>query len=97
MALLVGSRKFNTTATTGVGAQSNFSGSSTTIVPEVEAKLGAMYTYAMAQGDLSLDVGWMWINYFHASQAAVGVATTKEADFALQGPFIGLKWLGNVV
>ena len=110
-ALLVGSQSFDTThvITTGdvppVVTSLTKSGSMTAIVPELEAKLGVTYTYAMAQGDLSLDLGWMWVNYFNALQADGGFpggsggpteGTYTQSNFAVQGPFIGLKWVGNV-
>jgi len=98
-ALLVGSQGFNT-AYTPVAINpllhTYSSGSRTQIVPEVESKLGAQYTYSMAQGDLSLDAGWMWLNYFNASHVGRGFGTETRADFGLQGPFVGLKWVGNV-
>ena len=69
-----------------------FNSSKTVVVPVIDAKLGATYTYAMPQGDLTLDAGWMWVNYFNVQANLDG----DNNDFGLQGPFIGLKWLGNI-
>jgi hypothetical protein len=96
MALFAGQSKFNGNANQGIvraGANTiySLSGSTTQVVPELEGKLGGTYTYAMAQGDLSVDLGWMWINYFNALNDI-----STASNFNLQGPYVGLKWVGNV-
>lgn len=97
--LLIGPNKFSE-AGAGTTAATWFSilGSTTTLVPEIEAKLGATYTYASSIGPLNLDLGWLWINYFNAQQNSLAEvpAGIQQSDFGLQGPYIGLKWLGNV-
>lgn len=96
-ALLVGDSKFSNNFAV---ASSSSSGSRTQVVPELEAKLGVTYTYAMAQGDLSLDAGWMWVNYWdvhhNIQTGSLGFHINNETNFAVNGPYIGAKWVGNV-
>lgn len=100
-ALLVGTSSFNDEtligatgrATRTVGAY----GSRTNVVPEFDAKLGANYTYAMAQGDLTLDAGYMWTDYVDV-QATTALQRGMEASHsvAFNGVYFGLKYVGNV-
>jgi len=72
----------------------NFTGHNNrdTVVPEMEAKLGAKYGYATGSGEFTLDAGYMVVNYFHPMRTWRGVNT----DFSLQGPYFGAKWVGTV-
>ena len=99
MALLAGSSKVSNTYTDSLGNSFSQSASKSTIAPELEAKLGLSYDYAVAQGDLTLDLGWMWVNYWNVTQSVAGIgpiAGAQEGDFGVQGLYFGLKWLGNV-
>ena len=94
VALFVGNKGF--TDIPDVNASSTFSGAITSIVPELEAKLGGKYTHATSYGDLTFDLGWMWINYFNAHMYQNQDNNVVEDNFGLQGLFFGMKWLGNI-
>jgi hypothetical protein len=100
--LLIGTAKFSDARLVLPATPSGARGSKTAMVPELEAKLGATYTFAMANGDLSVDGGYLWLNYFNAQHGLRSVSApvasfgVGESDFALNGPYLGLKWVGNV-
>jgi hypothetical protein len=61
------------------------------MVPELDARLGAVYTYAMPQGDVSLDVGYLFVHYFDAQHFGL-----VRSDFSIHGPYAGVKWVGSI-
>lgn len=68
------------------------------IVPELELKLGADYQLpSTSYGQVTLNAGWMWVNYFNASlfdnyNLALSGVNMMNVDFGVQGLFFGFKW-----
>lgn len=100
-ALLIGDSKFNANIrpdlAASAGLTTNVNGSRNLIIPELEAKLGVKYNYAMAQGDLTLDAGYMWVNYLNVHGVPSISAATANTDFGIDGIIFGAKWVGNVM
>ena len=98
LSVLAGSTKssfyVDSTSPSNISTLYNFSRSN--VVPELDAKLGFMYTYAMAQGDLSFDIGWLFTHYVGTFQASSTDLMSTGSNFGIQGLYFGLKWVGNV-
>ena len=96
--ILYGNSRYNsaTVYTNGLVVQSAY-GNRRTIVPGFEAKLGANYACNMAYGQLNLVGGYQVTNYFDVLQAVSSPVTNEiySSNYALHGPYFGVKWLGN--
>lgn len=69
------------------------------VVPEVEAKLGVSYNHQFTNGNLGLDLGYLWMNYIHAISSYTGVGIVASSvgvpdtsNFNLNGMYFGMKW-----
>ncbi len=82
-----------TTASTNVYK----SGSSTTIVPELDARIGVDYMYAFTpETSMNVQLGWQVVNYFDVTNTdAVDIAVpntvNNSEDFGYQGPYLRLQ------
>lgn len=93
-AVLVGDSEYTSTVSNiGVFVPLSIQGSKTAIVPELEAKAGIKYNYALYQGDFVFDAGWMWANYFSAQHLGTG---NNQTNFGFQGPFASIKFIGGM-
>lgn len=79
---------------TGVLSGDNVDASIT--VPQLEAKLGGSYGYPISRGMLSLDAGWMWVTYFDPL-IEVSHNDLNYYNSSFQGPYVGMKWQGDLI
>lgn len=67
-------------------------------ITATDMRVGAMYTHAMAQGDLSVRGGYQVNNFINAGangNNAAFLALAGQRDLSFDGWFVGLKWVGN--
>jgi len=97
IALLAGPNKYKaTTINNALSIKTTINNSLTSIVPEIDGKLGIYYVYKISESKIIIDCGWMWINYFNAIvRQDNSYLNTKNIyyDFGLNGIYWGLKWL----
>ncbi len=96
VAVLAGRSELTQTYHNSTGVTVREITNSKVIVPELEAKLGLNYTYLLTHGNVTLDAGYLWVNYFNALFSA-RFARPVDNDFSVNGPYVGLKWLGAAV
>lgn len=94
--ILYGASRYNTGTIYGSGLiVAPAYASKKSVIPEIEAKLGATYDYETQYGVLTVEGGYQAINYFNAIQSQpVGTLALTTNDFNLFGPYFGIKWLG---
>lgn len=94
--LLIGTNKYSVFDTSGLlDSVRSVSYSSSIMVPELEGKLGGTYAFALNSGNIVLDGGYMWVNYFNAIQHANPGKVMATSNVAFNGPYFGAKWVGN--
>ena len=74
-------------------------GSKKAMVPGLEGKLGVDVSRKAGSGDLTVEVGFQALNYFHAVSrftTSTGINRSGDSSYSLAGPFIDLHWLGDV-
>lgn len=90
-ALIIGDNETNDTSN---GVPPFTHASTLEVIPELEGKLGLTYTYSLSQGTLIADAGYMVVNYFSVFESPQLVSSAT--NLAFQGPYAGLKWIGNL-
>ncbi len=72
-------------------------GSKIHFIPEIEGKLGARYTIALAnrRGRIMLDAGYMWLDMRGTILLpSIPGFAVAECNTSLQGAYFGVNWLG---
>lgn len=69
------------------------------LVPEVEAKLGVTYDYAIGQGNIGLDLGYLWMSYLNAITSYTGIGVVGSSlgipattNFSVNGLYLKLNY-----
>lgn len=69
------------------------------IVPKLDAKLGFSYHCELAQGNLGINFGYLWMNYFGAITSYTGIGIVGSSigipnatNFNMNGYYLGVTW-----
>ena len=94
--VLAGTAKTSYTPTNSSNQSSTLYYNINRVVTSTDAKLGLDYTYAIAQGEVAIDAGWMWVNYLNALASQGSTTGSHNNAFGVQGVYFGAKWTGDM-
>jgi len=94
--VLAGTAKTSYTPTNASNQSSTLYYNTNRVVTSTDAKLGLDYTYAIAQGEVAIDAGWMWVNYLNALASQGSTTGAHNNAFGVQGVYFGAKWTGDM-
>lgn len=69
------------------------------LIPELELKLGLKYTYELANDAVTIDAGFLWLNYFNAFfelNPITAPTSLAPSYYGVYGPYVGIKFVGNI-
>ena len=95
--VLAGTAKTSYTGTNTSNITSSLYYTVNRVVTSFDSKLGLDYTYAIAQGEVAIDAGYMWINYLNPLVSAGSSSGAHNNSYAIQGVYFGAKWTGDTV
>ena len=91
--VLAGTAKTSYTQTNTAGNTVGLNYSINRVITSTDGKLGLSYGHDFAQsGELSIDAGWMWVNYLSPLASQGSTTGTHNNNFGVQGVYFGAKW-----
>ena len=94
--LLAGTSKTNYLQTNTTDVTSGYYLNDTEVVTSTDAKLGMNYMHDLFQGRLTLDLGWMWVNYLNPLSYKLNIGGAGNSQFGVQGVYFGAQWNGEL-
>lgn len=94
--LLAGTSKTNYLQTNTENITTGYYLNDLKVVTSTDAKLGMNYMHDLFQGQLTLDLGWMWVNYLNPLSYKLNIGGAGNSLFGIQGVYFGAKWAGEL-
>ena len=91
--VLAGTAKTHLTQTNTTNINTGLSYSVSRVITTTDGRLGLSYGHDFLQsGALSVDAGWMWVNYLSPLVSQGSTTGAHNNNFGVQGVYFGAKW-----